>query len=465
VNLAPRISPRRRPATALGTWAPLLLIAAVLSSINFASSEPVVADGITVIVPGCVIDPNDIIGWWPGQDNLVAAIGPDLTGAVGFNNGLIGRAIALNGSNTIGAIGLETVSTGVTVEMWVKPTNLGFTGRTQALIGRWDFPSTDDSARAYALLLDPYGNLIWTTDETSTRRPDELRVPAPQLFDGEFHHVAATWTPTVTNIYVDGFLAANKPSQGGVLNPAATTPIRIGSTTGIGDQFQFDGIIDEPAIIKRALTAAEIDELVGAGPNGKCVFASTNGLVGPGLQVPGDAGGVDAVFSSTGQYLLFRTRSTNLFNVVTDPLAQAPGDDLDLFTDSRDDVVLLDRKGTSTTTDDAIELVSVNSSELGGELDSFMGDMTPNASHVVFSSISNDLVSGDTLAGTDVFLRNRLTGTTQRISVRSDGSQPQFTATGLNNSSREPSVNATGTVVANMIINATHRVFLDSNGE
>jgi Tol biopolymer transport system component len=74
--------------------------------------------------------------------------------------------------------------------------------------------------------------------------------------------------------------------------------------------------------------------------------------------------------------------------------------------------------------------------------------MSPSAGHVAFSSLSNDLVPGDTLAGRDVFVKNRTTGATTRASVRSDGSQPQYTATGTNNDSRDPSISADGSVVA-----------------
>jgi WD40-like Beta Propeller Repeat len=47
-----------------------------------------------------------------------------------------------------------------------------------------------------------------------------------------------------------------------------------------------------------------------------------------------------------------------------------------------------------------------------------------------------------------VFIRNRVSGTTERISVRSDGSQPQYNPPGNNNDSRAPTVNDAGTVVA-----------------
>lgn len=423
----------------------LLLLAVLSSGLLTAEISRDQADAAIIItVPGCAVDPGDVIAWWKGEESLVAEIGPDLTGTVAFANSIIGRGMQFDGTNLVGADTFPIVDTAVSLSMWIKPVD---TGQVQELMSRWDFPSTDDSARSFDLLLSGQ-NVVWSTDETSTRRPEELVAAAPQLFDGEFHHLAATWNSRTMAVYIDGLPVASKPSQGGVLNPATTTPFRLGSKVGAGNPFHFAGVIDEPAVIKRALTAAEVYALYGAGPKGLCTFATTTGVVGPNLQIAADVGGVDPVLTPNGRYLMFRTRSTNVFPVVNDLLSQTPGIDLDQFDNYRDDLVLLDTKGTLNVTDDTLELLSVNSDELGGALDSYQGAMTPTASHVAFASISTDLVAGDTLAGRDVFLRNRLNGTTERVSVRSDGSEPQYTATGLNNDSRSPSVNDTGTVVA-----------------
>ncbi len=242
-----------------------------LSTVGVATqlgTEPAAAD----VAPGCVVDTTGVLGWWRGEDDLLAEVGPDLTGTVAFDTGLVARGMALDGTNTISVDGLPPVSTAVTVELWVKPTNTGFTGLTQTLVSRWDFPSADDSARSFALLLDPYANLLWMTDETSTRRPEELRVAVPQIYDGAFHHVAATWDGTQFGIYFDGLLIASAPSQGGPLNPAATTPFRVGSTAGLGDPFRFTGILDEPSVWERVLDASEIGAIYASGAGGKCTF-------------------------------------------------------------------------------------------------------------------------------------------------------------------------------------------------
>jgi Tol biopolymer transport system component len=49
--------------------------------------------------------------------------------------------------------------------------------------------------------------------------------------------------------------------------------------------------------------------------------------------------------------------------------------------------------------------------------------MTPDGRYIAFESTATDLVPGDTNGMSDVFVRDRVAGTTQRVSVKSDGSE------------------------------------------
>jgi HYR domain-containing protein/IPT/TIG domain-containing protein/WD40 repeat protein len=92
--------------------------------------------------------------------------------------------------------------------------------------------------------------------------------------------------------------------------------------------------------------------------------------------------------------------------------------------------------GGSGTTDDSVAISS-------------------DARYVVFSSDATNLVSGDTNAKTDVFLRDRQTGTTTRMSVDSSGAQG-------NNNSNEPAISADGRWIA-FRSDATNLVSGDTN--
>lgn len=76
-----------------------------------------------------------------------------------------------------------------------------------------------------------------------------------------------------------------------------------------------------------------------------------------------------------------------------------------------------------------IERVSVSSEEQEGN--AFSGNffarprISDNGRFVVFSSAASNLVSNDTNQGTDVFVRDRMSGTTERVSVNSAGEEAQ----------------------------------------
>lgn len=81
------------------------------------------------------------------------------------------------------------------------------------------------------------------------------------------------------------------------------------------------------------------------------------------------------------------------------------------------DVYVRDRVGG------ALELLSVSSSGLKGNAASSCGDITPDGRHVSFSSDAFNLIAGDNNGASDVFVRDRLTGTTRRVSVGTSGQQ------------------------------------------
>lgn len=131
------------------------------------------------------------------------------------------------------------------------------------------------------------------------------------------------------------------------------------------------------------------------------------------------------VVSADGRFVAFSSRANNL----------VPGD-----LNGRLDVFVKD------TWTGAIERVNVSSA---GEADGDSGflfplvpiAMTPDARFVAFSSIATNLVPGDTNGQIDVFVRDRQTQTTTRVSVTSSGAQ-------VNGPSYSPSISADGTRIA-----------------
>jgi Tol biopolymer transport system component len=134
----------------------------------------------------------------------------------------------------------------------------------------------------------------------------------------------------------------------------------------------------------------------------------------------GDRRSERASISADGRYVAFDSESSNL--VVGD-------------TNSRSDVFVHDR------TTGVTERVSVASDGTQGDSGSFSPSISADGRYVAFESLASNLVAGDSNAASDVFVHDRTTGVTERVSVASDGTPP-------NGSSQAPSISGNGSIVA-----------------
>jgi Tol biopolymer transport system component len=108
----------------------------------------------------------------------------------------------------------------------------------------------------------------------------------------------------------------------------------------------------------------------------------------------------------------------------------------------------------------ATERVSVDSAGAEGNGNSSVVDppaISGDGRFVAFASLASNLVAGDTNRLEDVFVRDRATGVTERVSVRSSGTQ-------ANGSCYTPALSADGAVVA-FCSEATNLVPGDANGD
>jgi Tol biopolymer transport system component len=124
--------------------------------------------------------------------------------------------------------------------------------------------------------------------------------------------------------------------------------------------------------------------------------------------------------STDGQIVAFTSDASNL----------VAGD-----ANGRRDVFVHDRSTRIT------ERVSVDSSGVEGNAISFVPTISADGQFVAFSSYASNLVAGDTNGHVDVFVHDRATGITERVSVDSSG-------VAGNDSSDEPSISADGQIVA-----------------
>lgn len=149
----------------------------------------------------------------------------------------------------------------------------------------------------------------------------------------------------------------------------------------------------------------------------------------------GNASSTTHSISADGRYVAFQSQASNL----------VPHDTNDTW-----DVFVFDRDTNR------IQRVSVASDGTQGDSLSRRPSISADGRYVAFRSAATNLVEGDTNGREDVFVHDRATGTTERVSVSSGGEQ-------ANDHSIEPSISATGRYVAFMSY-ASNLVDDDTNG-
>jgi Tol biopolymer transport system component len=137
-----------------------------------------------------------------------------------------------------------------------------------------------------------------------------------------------------------------------------------------------------------------------------------------GAQAAG--GGDGAVISADGRFVAFSSRSSDLVAGDTNKVA---------------DVFVHDR------TTGATERISVGSSEKEGNRASGLPAISSDGRFVAFESAATNLAPGDDNNVVDVFVRDRVAGTTERVSVDSSGQQG-------NGDSDSCAISADGQIVA-----------------
>jgi len=158
-----------------------------------------------------------------------------------------------------------------------------------------------------------------------------------------------------------------------------------------------------PILIRRAALAALLSLTLS--PPGAA--GTTERVSVPAFEDEGDSDSYGVSISANGRFVAFQSEATNL----------VPGD-----TNAVMDVFVRDRrKGTTTR-------VSVNSAGDEGNHESTDPSVSQNGRFVAFQSFATNLVPGDLNNDFDVFVHDRKTGATTRVSDR--GLAPSISASG-----------------------------------
>jgi hypothetical protein len=198
----------------------------------------------------------NLVGAW-GFDETTGTTATDasgqnntgtITGATRTAAGKFGGALSFNGTSnlvTVPDANNLDLTTGMTLEAWVRPSALGSLWRTVML-------KEQPGNLIYALyagdgLARPAAD-VFTTADIGFSGPTALTLDT-------WIHLAATYDGTTQRLYVNGAQVATRATTGAIR--ASTGVLRIGGNN-IWTNEWFAGLIDEVRVYNKALTAAEI---------------------------------------------------------------------------------------------------------------------------------------------------------------------------------------------------------------
>lgn len=258
--------------------------------------------------------------------------------------------------------------------------------------------------------------------------------------------------------HVDVFLRDRDADNDGIYDePGAVTTTRISKgvggveangDSGVGVTGSFGGnSLSISADGRYIAFSSEASNLVANDTNGTVDVFVYDRVGGTTQRVSVASGGGQAgavsdqpSISADGRYIAFRSFATNLIGAGND-------------TNNRSDIFVHDRIGNVTTR------VSVATGNIQSDGHSFTPQISDSVDgrYVVFASDATNLVAADGNGFTDVFLHDRVTGVTTRVSIDTGGLD-------ANGRSYNPSVSANGTAVV-FASDASDLVAGDVNGK
>ncbi len=232
-----------------------------------------------------------------------------------------------------------------------------------------------------------------------------------------FHSLADNLVAGDTNGCSDVFLRDRQTGS--------TTRVSVDSSGGQGSGSS--SIASISADGRHVAFVSMASNLVQGDTNGTWDIFVHDRTTGPTIRASVDSAGnqandfsSDASISADGRYVAFASLATNL----------VAGD-----TNGREDIFVRDLQMGVTSR------VSVSSTGGEGNHNSYVPSISADGRHVAFDSWASNLVSGDTNTTGDIFVHDRASGRTTRVSVDSSGIQG-------NGYCQDPSISADGRFVA-----------------
>ena len=237
----------------------------------------------------CATQPTDLISWWRGEDNVNDAAGGNygvLLGGATFAPGRVGHAFSFNGSTAAVRIPDSPtldVTTDFTLGAWVKPNSIPAYPNAALVISK---VGPIGNLNGYQMVVSNIGgtNKIWCGFNTGGNNWPQHTATGGNISAGEWTYVACTYDHNTLAVHQNGEQVGST-TVGPVTIANTSSNLKLGSDD-VGQQF-YSGLIDEPMVFGRALTANELSSLYEAGGLGVCQTTTpalpTCGAIPPGM--------------------------------------------------------------------------------------------------------------------------------------------------------------------------------------
>ena len=204
------------------------------------------------------------------------------------------------------------------------------------------------------------------------------------------------------------------PAMPGYALPGTTTRVSVDSTGNEANGSSFDSAISGDGNV--VAFRSDATNLVPGDTNGAYDTFVYDRQTGTTERVSVDSSGNQANMGSYGSYTIPAINADGRFVTFnTDANNLVPGDTNGTF-----DIFVHDRQSGTT------ERINVDSNGNQGNNGAFSSALSADGRYVAFRSQASNLVPGDTNGFEDVFVRDRQNGTTERVSVDSNGNQGNF---------------------------------------
>src|SRR5215467_8059792 len=232
---------------------------------------------VKLVLNQCVSNLSGLLNWWPGEGNATDVQGSangTINGGVTFTPGISGQAFSFNGTNSFVALpdnffpfpASGTGTAPFSFSTWFKTTQSG------VIFGQQNgtpFVSVAGNVAGLYVGTDGklYAEMFWAGSLSQV-------VSAAAVNNGQFHHVTVTYDGTNQTVYLDGVQIGSHAftetaySSSGYKYQLGTGNTVGGWPNGNNSWFTFNGVLDEPMVFNRALSASEAAGVFTCGQGG-----------------------------------------------------------------------------------------------------------------------------------------------------------------------------------------------------